>query len=563
MGADEAGTLRRLNQHRSELIDPLIEKHGGRIVKTTGDGLLLEFPSVVAAVVCSIAVQEGMVERNSGIAGNEAIRFRVGVHLGDVIVEADDIFGDGVNIASRVEGLSDVGGVAVTDDAYRQVRDRLKCEWRDGGEHEVKNIIRPIQVWHWALDNIPAVAVTAASTEPLPLPDKPSIAVLPFANMSGDPEQEYFADGMTEDLITDLSKLASLNVIARNSSFVFKGRRVDIRDVAKQLGVRNILEGSVRKLGTRVRINAQLLDGASGNHIWADRYDGDLDDIFDLHDGILAKIVSALEINLTGRGSHKPGRRATEDVDAYDLFLRGRTRYHSFTPAALMEAHSLFEEVIETDEKFAAPYVLISMIQFAGWLFMWPEFSNDVADALRYAEKAVEIDDNSGRAYANLGWIQLWAGVHENSLANFERGVALDPANAENHAYYAETLNYLGEPDQALERIQKAIEYDPMLPPNCLFHMGHSYYLLGRYDEAVETISSALKMVPGFPPGHLVLAAVFVELGNVAAAANEIEILGQIAPLYTQKEIARLYPHNPPAVKQRLLAALGEAGLTE
>ncbi len=203
------------------------------------------------------------------------------------------------------------------------------------------------------------------------------------------------------------------------------------------------------------------------------------------------------------------------------------------------------------------------MIQFAGWLFMWPDFSNDVTDALSYAEKAVEIDDRSGRAYTNLGWIQLWAGIHEESIANFDRGVKLDPANAESHAYFAETLNYLGQPAQALERIQKAIEYDPMLPPNCLFHMGHSYYLLGRYDEAVETISSALKMVPEFPPGHIVLAAVYVELGNMEAAANEIEIIGRIAPRYTQKEIARLYPHNPPAVKQRLLAALGNAGMPE
>ncbi len=282
MGADETGTLAALRAHRSELIDPLIDKHGGRIVKTMGDGLLLEFPSVVAAVECAIATQEGIAERNEGIPDNEAIRFRIGVHVGDVIIEGDDIFGDGVNIAARIEPLSEPDGLSLSDDAYRQVRDRLDVVWEDGGMHEVKNIARPIHVWRWMNDRRQSPGQASAAAETLELPDKPSIAVLPFNNMSGDPEQEYFADGMTEDLITDLSKISGMFVVARNSSFVFKGQSVDIREAARSLGVRYVLEGSVRKAGSRIRINAQLIDALSGGHLWAERYDGTIEDVFEL-----------------------------------------------------------------------------------------------------------------------------------------------------------------------------------------------------------------------------------------------------------------------------------------
>jgi TolB-like protein len=282
MGANETGTLAALRSHRSELIDPLIEKHGGRIVKTMGDGLLLEFPSVVAAVECAIATQEGIAERNEDIPDSEAIRFRIGVHVGDVIIDGDDIFGDGVNIAARVEPLAEPGGVSLSDDAYRQVRDRLDVVWEDGGEHHVKNIARPIQVWRWLDGGRRSTRRALFEGEPLELPDKPSIAVLPFDSRSGDPEQEHFADGMTEDLITDLSKISGMFVVARNSSFAFKGQPVDVRDAARRLGVRYVLEGSVRKAGARVRINVQLIDALSGGHLWAERYDGTVENVFEL-----------------------------------------------------------------------------------------------------------------------------------------------------------------------------------------------------------------------------------------------------------------------------------------
>ena len=560
MGVDETGTLAALRGHREELIDPLIAKHGGRIVKTMGDGLLLEFPSVVDATQCVIEVQQGMAERNQDIETDQRIIFRIGINLGDIIIEGEDILGDGVNIAARLQEIAEPGGVAISGRVHDDVRDRLDAGFADIGEQSLKNIARPIRVWHWS----PTASVAtgpATSEAPLALPDKPSIAVLPFENMSHDPEQEYFADGMTEDLITDLSKLAGLSVIARNSSFAFKGRRVDVKDAARRLGVRNILEGSVRKMGARVRINAQLIDGASGSHVWADRYDGDLEDIFDLQDEILAKIVAALEVILTQQDSHRPKHRATANIDAYDLFLRGRTRFYALTPSALSEARDLFRQAIEIDEKFAEPYIFISFIHFSGWIFLWPDFSGDLADALSYAEKAVEIDGMSGRARANLGWMQLWTGQHDEAIANLERGVDLDPGNAESYAYFAETLNYAGEPERAVEMTRKALENDPMLPPNCQFHLGHSYYLLGKFDEAAEIISGALKIAPEFPPGHLVLAAVYAEMGRMDAAASEVGILSELAPAYSLEEVARLYPHRPPAVKERFLAALGKAGM--
>jgi adenylate cyclase len=294
MGRDEAGTLQRLKAHRSELIDALIDKHGGRIVKTTGDGLLLEFPSVVAAVECCIAVQMGMVERNEGI-NDDAIRFRIGVHLGDVIVDDDDIYGDGVNIAARLQEIGDVGGIAISRDAHNSVDGRIEAQFTDGGDHELKNIAKPVQVWRWE-PAAAGIAATSPQTEsdPLYLSDKPSIAVLPFDNMSGDPEQEYFADGITEDIITELSRFREFLVIARNSTFAYKGAAMDLTAVAGELNARYMVEGSVRKAGNRVRVTAQLIEGASNTHLWADRFDGELTDIFALQDEITSAIVAAV-----------------------------------------------------------------------------------------------------------------------------------------------------------------------------------------------------------------------------------------------------------------------------
>src|SRR5437762_9263847 len=340
MGQDEAGTLARLRAHRRELIDPKIAEHKGRIVKTTGDGLLVEFPSVVEAVACAVAVQRGMAERNSAIPGEKRIEFRVGINLGDVIVEEGDIHGDGVNVAARLEALAEPGGICVSGTVRDHIGDRLDLTFDDLGDQNLKNIARPIKVFRVRVAD---AAITAASVKPIPpptpaLPDKPSIAVMPFQNMSGDPEQEYFVDGMVEEIITALSRIRWLFVIARNSSFTYKGQAVDIKQVGRELGVRYVLEGSVRKAGQRVRITGQLIDTTTGAHLWADRFDGSLEDVFDLQDKVALSVAGVIEPALQMAETRRLAQRPTSDLTAYDLYLRALDLYFPITKQRVLEA---------------------------------------------------------------------------------------------------------------------------------------------------------------------------------------------------------------------------------
>jgi TolB-like protein/Tfp pilus assembly protein PilF len=539
MGEDEAGTLAALKRLRADHIDPTIAEYHGRMVKLMGDGALVEFASVVDAVECAVKIQNDMSEHNADSEQNNRIEFRIGINVGDIIIDDDDIYGDGVNVAARLEGEADPGGICISSDAYRQVLGKVDLVFEDLGERILKNITEPVRTYRWSIGTAVASAKTAPDPQPLPS-DKQSIAVLPFNNMSNDPDQEYFADGISEDLITDLSKLEGLTVIARNSSFTFKGRQVDVKEAAQTLGVRNILEGSVRKMGNRVRINAQLIDGVSGSHIWADRYDGSYEEIFDLQDEILEKIVSALEVNLTGQDRDK----ITHTV-------------------AFMQARDLFQQAIDIDPKFADAYTYLSFIEMVGYLYILPELGDDMSKARTLSEKAIALDDRSGMARTQLGWIQIWMGEHSLGIANLERGVEIDPTNAEGYAYLAEGLNYAGDPERAVEMTRKAQEYDPVLPPNCQFHLGHSYYLLGRFEEAAETISGALKFVPEFVPAHMILAAVYTEMGQTDAAQKEIEIIADFVPKYTVAEVDRIYPHRPAEVKARLLQTLGKAGMRQ
>ena len=341
MGQDESGTLAALKALRQEVIDPAITRHGGRIVKTTGDGLLLEFPSVVNAVRCAVEVQAAMADRTAGIAEDRCIAFRLGINIGDIIVEGDDIFGDGVNVAARLQEIAPPGGICISSRVHEDVRDRLDTVFDDGGTQTLKNIARPVQVWRWQ----PGRTAPSQPTPPptaLPLPDKPSIAVLPFQNMSGDPEQEYFADGMVEDIITALSRFKSLFVIARNSSFTYKGKAVDIRQVGRELGVRYVLEGSVRKAANRLRISGQLIDASTGGHLWADHFDGVLEDVFELQDRVTSSVVGAIAPKLEQAETERAMRKPTESLDAYDCFLRAMAHYHLFTKDSLLKRGGFF-----------------------------------------------------------------------------------------------------------------------------------------------------------------------------------------------------------------------------
>ncbi len=364
MGADEEGTLARLKAHRAEVIDPKIAEHRGRVVKTTGDGILIEFSSVVDAVRCATEVQRAMAERNAEIPDVKRIEFRVGINLGDIIIDGSDIHGDGVNIAARLEGIANPGTTYISDSSYQQVRDKLAIDFEDMGEHQLKNIARPVRVYRVQLGGTPA-----NESPTLALPDKPSIAVLPFQNMSGDPEQEYFADGIVEEIITALSRMRWLFVIARNSSFVYKAKAIDVKQVGRELGVRYVLEGSVRKAANRVRITGQLVDTTKGAHLWADRFDGGLDDIFDLQDQVTASVVGAIAPTLEKAEIERAKRKPTESLDAYDYYLRGMANVHLWTKEANSEALRLFYKAIELDPDFASAYGM------AAWCYAWRKWN--------------------------------------------------------------------------------------------------------------------------------------------------------------------------------------------
>jgi len=370
MGKDEAGMLGRLKSLRKELVQPKIAEGRGRIVKLMGDGLLAEFPSVVEAVRCAVDIQQDMAGREAGLPDERRIRLRIGVNLGDIIVEGSDIYGDGVNVAARLEGLAEPGGICISGKVYEEVRNKLPTAFEDLGEQEVKNIAEPVRVYRWTDAAADPMSGTAGAEGALPLPDKPSIAVLPFTNMSGDPEQEYFSDGITEDLITDLSKISGLFVIARNSTFSYKGQQVKVRQVAEELGVRYVLEGSVRRAGSQVRINAQLIDATTGGHLWADRYDGTLEDIFGLQDRVTQQIVAALAVELTDEEEAQQGRHDTENASAHDAYLQGWAHYKLLTPESLAKAVPFFEEAIRLDPSYAKAHAALASVY-------WDVYQND------------------------------------------------------------------------------------------------------------------------------------------------------------------------------------------
>ena len=418
MGADEEGTLAALKAHRRELVDPKVAEHRGRIVKSTGDGILLEFASVLDAVGCCVEVQRAMAERNAATPEDRRMLFRVGINLGDIIIDGDDIHGDGVNVAARLEALAEPGSIAISGNVHEQVQGKIDSQFVDDGSHEVKNIAKPVRVWRWSPTQTSTAAVAeTVGDDALPLPDKPSIAVLPFDNMSDDPGQEYFAEGIAEDVITALSRFRSLFVIARNSSFTYKGSAINITQVAGELGVRYVVEGSVRKAGNRVRITAQLIDATSGTHLWADRFDGALDDVFDLQDQITEQIVVAVEPEIGVRERERARRKPPENLDAWELLQRGLSHLYRFNKADHTEAIRLFREAIALDPEFAAAHAHLA---FALWNSVMLGYAEDrakaTASARAAAEQAVSLDPNEPVAHYALGRVHVLTGEVEMVL---------------------------------------------------------------------------------------------------------------------------------------------------
>ena len=565
MGADEIGTLSALNSHRSELIDPLVAKHGGRIVKTMGDGLLLEFPSVVAAVECVIAAQTGLAERNADIAADQAIQFRVGVHLGDVIVEGEDIFGDGVNIAARLEGLSEANSMALSDDAYRQVRDRIDTDWEDSGEHEVKNIARPIHVWRWSAQERQPVQGTEVTSEALALPDKPSIAVLPFDNMSGDPEQEYFADGIAEDIITALSRFRSLFVIARNSSFAYKGKAVDIKRVGRDLGVRYVLEGSVRKAGNRVRITGQLIETASGGHVWADQFDGDLEDIFALQDFVSASVVGAIAPSIEQAEIERARRKPTDSLDAYDLYLRALAHFYEMTQAEYETAIAQLRKAVEYDPEFSKAKLLLAGCLTWGASQSWFDIAEVKTEALALAQDAVKLDKGDAEGLAFLARLSAYLdGRHADAIDYAYQATALNVNSFAAWSMSGWVHSYAGNAPMAVEHFERAGRLSPRDPMG-FDHLGGwaiALIQLGRDDEAIEIARRAIQQNANFSTAWRALAAAYALLGKAGEATEAVRRLRELDPAITVSNFAPRAAYTPKALS-RYLEGLRKAGLPE
>ena len=488
MGANETGTLAALKTLQTDFIDGKIAEHQGRIVKLTGDGMLVEFPSVVNAVACATDVQRGMRDRNAGMSQERRIEFRMGVNLGDVIVEGEDIFGDGVNVAGRLESIAPVGGITVSQSVRDHVGNRLGLTFEDMGERRLKNIERPIRVYSISLDAPPSGETSAiASTH---REEKPSIAVLPFINMSGDPEQEYFSDGITEDIITDLSKVSGLFVVARNTAFTYKGKSVEAQRVAKHLGVNFILEGSVRKVGSRVRVTGQLIDGKKGGHMWADRYDRDLTDIFAIQDEITHAIVEQLKVKLLPQEKKSIGQTPTDNVEAYTYYLRGRQFMQRHSKSNYQLARRMFAKAVELDPLYARAYAGIADCD--SFLFLHYHLEAGIDSILATSAKALALDNRLAEAHASRGLALSLGQQHEEAIAEFEEATALDPNSFEAHYFYARACVTQGKLERAATLFERAAENKPD-DYQALCLLIQIYRSLGRDRDSKSTARKAIE----------------------------------------------------------------------
>ena len=535
MGADEEGTLERLKALRRGLLDPTIAEHRGRIVKTTGDGLLVEFASVVDAVRCAVAVQQAMPERNTGFGTDNRIELRIGINLGDVIVEGDDLYGDGVNIAARIEALADAGGVFVSNTVHDHVRDRLPFVFEDLGEQQVKNIARPVRVYR--VREVAAKSPTAAPA--LALPDKPSIAVLPFANMSGDPEQEYFVDGMVEEIITALSRIRWLFVIARNSSFSCKGQAVDVKQVGRELGVRYVLEGSVRKASGRVRITGQLIEAATGAHLWADRFDGSLEDVFELQDRVALSVAGVIEPALQAAEMRRSAARPTIDLTAYDLYLRALAVFFPSTKERIFEALGLLEQAIAIDRNHGPALSWASICHMRLVQDGWADAEKTRPKAIDLARQALQAGQNAPGTVVNAAAPLAYFGEDIGAMIGLvDRALALNPSFARGWLVSGVLRLWAGQPDIAIEHVETALRLSPREPVgHPLFAIGQAYFFKRAFEEAVEKLLLAIQDNPGTAVLYRFLAACYAHMGRLEEARATVARLRAITPLVVPSDL--------------------------
>jgi adenylate cyclase len=576
MGEDEEGTLAALKAIHRDLGDPKIKEHRGRIVKTTGDGLLVEFSSVVDAVRCAVEVQQGMAARNAAVPEARRIEFRMGINLGDIILDEGDIFGDGVNIAARLEALAKPGGICLSGIVHDQVRDRLDLAFEDIGEQALKNIARPMRVFRVTLTRLtpamPALGTLSRSagegrprrasdgvgegnSPALALPDKPSIAVLPFQNLSGDPEQEYFADGMVEEIITALSRIRWLFVIARNSSFTYKGPAIDVKRVGRELGVRYVLEGSVRKGGQRVRITAQLIDASNGAHLWADRFDGSLEDVFDLQDKVAISVAGVIEPALQAAETARSATRSTSDLTAYDLYLRALANFPWFGKGVLFEACGLFDQAIARDPDYAPALAWAAICHFRYGAECWAEDpAASRRKAIALAERALALTDDDSGVLANVAHVLGLSGEDlGTAIALVDRSVALNPSHA--RGWYVSGLVHCvaGRYDEAITHIETSLRLSPrgyQFVPR--YALGMAYFYSRRFDQAAEMLAMSVREMAASPHAHRLLAACYAHMGRLDDARAIVARLRAITP----DVIPIFFIHRMPEQRELLLSGL-------
>jgi adenylate cyclase len=563
MAADEAGTLAALKRHRETVFDPAVAAHKGRVVKLIGDGTIVEFASVIDAVNCALSVQRPAEHAPDQRASQAAIVLRIGINLGDVIMEGDDLYGDGVNIAARLEPLAEPGGICISSIVNESIGNRIDVRFQDGGDITVKNIDRPIRVWRWH-PSITAVPSPSIAPNPGPNGTRQSIAVLPFTNMSGDPEQEYFSDGISEDIITDLSKIAGLTVIARNSSFTYKGRSVDVREIGRELGVRSVLEGSIRRAGQRVRITAQLIDATSGSHLWAERYDRDLTDIFAVQDEVTTQIVGALKVTLSPAEKARLVEKEPSNIAAYDCVLRGREIMlgKDKNRETFVEAVTYFKKALELDANYSQAYASLGFAHMFDYQNRW---SDDPDKSLKlageYAQKAIDNDPNEPMAHGAAALTAIFEKDFDRAQAEVDRTLALNPSSALAHNLLGTIRSYSGRPLEAIPAIEQAMRLDPAFRPQFLHFLGIAYLLAGKYETAAAMLRQRILLVPNTDFSRAVLAATLGHLGEIEEARRVWAELMKINPKFSFSAYIGRQPMRPEDA-ERVVAGLAKTGLS-
>ena len=604
MGEDEAATLQTLKGHR-QVMCSLVEKHQGRVVDTRGDNLLAVFASVVDALECAVGIQKELKGRNEELPKERRMPIRIGIHLGDIIEEEGKIYGDGVNVAALMDSLADGGGICVSRSAHDQVKNKLDVGYQDLGQHGVETIAEPVRVYRvvlepdpkWKMigktwsrmkrwqkvaltigialfqvggglvvkkyfDRPPSPPVSTASVQKaaLPFPDKPSIAVLPFENMTGDPKQEYFADGFTEQIITSLSKISSLFVISRNSTFTYKGKPVKVQQVSEELGVRYVLEGSVQKISSRIRINVQLIDAISGRHLWAESYDRDLKDIFGLQDEVILKITSAMSVNLTAGEQARAWAEGTKSLEAYLKFMQGREYLRGNRESNAL-ARRLAEETIALDPKYANAYALLGATHWKDVYLGTSRPKESIAKAIELTQKALAMNGSLADARSRLGVLYSWSGRYDEGIAEAERGVELDPNSGDANFFLAMVLRYAGKSKEAIPVIRKALRLEPMAPDIYVQNLALLYFQTGDCREAIAACEKGLKRQPDDLNSHVIMAAVYGSCGREKEARKEAAEVLRINPKFTVESYAAILPYKNPSDRDRTAQGLRKAGM--